>query len=94
MEHETYWLAWHIILAGQAHKFWTIMDYFGTPENAWLAEDREFSSLPTPRVSNHKEMLQRRRDCDLSKIAYELERQDCKTIFYADPDYPRQLENI
>ncbi len=89
-----YWLAWHIILAGQARKFWTIIKHFGTPKAAWHAPDSEFNSLVGARQANNKEMLARRRNCDLSRVASYLDGKEAGVILYEDTEYPGQLKNI
>ncbi len=94
MDDKIYWLAWHIVLAGQARKFWTIMKHFGTPENAWGAPDNEFNAFEGLRPSNNIEMLVRRKNCDLSKVASYLNNKEIKVLFYTDADYPGQLKNI
>ncbi len=94
MGDKIYWLAWHNILAGQARKFWTIMEHFGTPENAWRAPDSKFNALEGSRPSDNMEMLVRRRNCDLSKVASYLNNREITVLFYTDADYPEQLKNI
>ena len=90
MDSKVYWLAWHLVLAGQARKFWKIMKHFGTPENAWLAKEPEFDIL----AGSSGEMLQRRKSYDLSKVAQQLNHPKYKTLLHSDPDYPKQLQNI
>jgi DNA processing protein len=94
LDDKIYWLAWHIVLAGQARKFWTIMEHFGTPENAWRAPDQEFIGLAGSRPTNQVDMLERRRNCDLSKVASYLDKQENTVLFYTDAAYPEQLKNI
>ncbi|AGL01268.1 DNA-processing protein DprA [Desulfoscipio gibsoniae] len=94
MNEKIYWLAWHIILAGQARKFWTIMEHFGTAKHAWCAPDSDFNYLAGSRQGNNGAMLVRRKQCDLSKVASYLDDKDTSVIFYHDAEYPGQLKNI
>lgn len=94
LEDKIYRLAWHCILAGQARKFWTIMEHFGTPENAWRAPDHEFNGLTGSRPVSHLDMLERRKNCDLSKVAGYLEQQKMTVLFHSDVGYPELLKNI
>lgn len=94
MDDKIYWLAWHIVLAGQARKFWAIMNYFGTPKEAWLAPDSEFNSLTGSRHNNVGKMLERRKNCDLSTVASYLNNNKVTVLFYTDNRYPGQLKNI
>jgi len=94
MDDKIYWLAWHMLLAGQARKFWTIMEHFGTPGNAWRAPDSEFKALPGSRPSNNTELLVRRKNFDLSKLNSYLNDPKVALLLYTDADYPGQLKNI
>lgn len=94
LKSEVYWLAWHLILAGQARKFWAIMDHFGTPEEAWYAPDKEFNFLAGHRSFNLGELLARRRHTDLSKVANYLKDGEIITLLFNDSSYPEPLKNI
>lgn len=97
MEHtkKVYWLAWHIILAGQARRFWQIMDYFGDPVQAWRAPDGDFKTL-SGIPAGRDETMDRRRNTNLDQVAAFLDRDVKQTslLFYTDEDYPEQLKNI
>ncbi|TYO97914.1 DNA-processing protein DprA [Desulfallas thermosapovorans] len=94
MDEKIYWLAWHIVLAGQARKFWAIMKYFGTPKTAWLAPDSEFDSLTGSHHNKAGKMLERRKNCDLFTVASYLNNNKMSVLFYTDNRYPEQLKNI
>ncbi|WP_313885466.1 DNA-processing protein DprA [Desulfallas sp. Bu1-1] len=93
-EDKVYWLAWHMILAGQANKFWRIMDHFGNPREAWYAPDREFGCLAKAHRNNLGELLSRRKDLNLHELANYLNHKDIKIIFFSDEGYPEQLKTI
>lgn len=95
MNNKVYRLAWHIILAGQARKFWAIMEFFNNdPERAWLAPDEEFNFLRNIRPFNLGELLIRRKKTDIPKVANYLEDRELNIIFFNDSGYPEQLKNI
>ena len=96
MNDKVYWLAWHIILAGQARKFWKIINYFGDAVRAWHAADGEFGSSSGLLSENFNRLLQRKRNTDLDQVAGYLEnkKSDISLLFYNDGDYPEQLKNI
>ncbi|MCL2337045.1 MAG: DNA-processing protein DprA [Firmicutes bacterium] len=93
---QVYWLAWHMILAGQARRFWEIIDHFGGPAQAWRAPDQDFGTLSGMSAERWAGALDRRRDLDLDQVAACLDRNDkpMSLLFYADQDYPAQLKNI
>ncbi len=95
-EEKIYWLAWHAVLAGQARKFWEIIDFFGSAEQAWHAKDDEFKFYTGLLVDNRSKVLKRRRSTDLDKVAAFLENRNngVYVLFYGEEDYPKQLNNI
>ena len=90
------WLAWHIILAGQARRFWEIMNRFGDPVKAWYAPDNEFGTASGLLAGYRNETLERRRNTNLNQVAAFLDSSNKETslLFYTDADYPEQLKNI
>jgi len=98
MEHskKVYWLAWHMVLAGQARRFWEIIDHFGDPARAWSAPDEDFGTLSGMLVGHRCETLDRRHNTDLDRVAAFLDCGDkqMSLLFYTDEGYPEQLKNI
>lgn len=96
MDERVYWLAWHIVMAGQARRFWEIIDHFGDPVRAWQAPDEEFGPSSGLMAGYRNEALERRRKTDLERVAAELEQPGAKIslLFYHDSGYPEQLRNI
>lgn len=96
MNEKVYWLAWHIILAGQARRFWEIIDHFGDPVTAWRAPDSAFGPASGLPAGCGKEVLDRRRRTDLARVEDFLEDENniISLLFYTDGDYPDQLKNI
>ncbi|MFA7467031.1 MAG: DNA-processing protein DprA [Desulfotomaculaceae bacterium] len=95
-KNKVYWLAWHIILAGQARRFWEIINHFGDPAKAWYAPDKEFGTVPGMPARYHNDILNRRRNTNLDQVAAFLDSGNKKIslLFYTDEDYPEQLKNI
>jgi len=94
MEEKVYWLAWHIILAGQASKFWEIKERFGSLRDAWQAPDKEFGFLSSMQGGKASDFLARRSATDLHEVANCLNNKTHKIIFFTDAAYPEQLRHI
>lgn len=93
-EEKVYWLAWQKILAGQASKFWRIMDHFGNARDAWCAPAREFVCLSNVQRNNFEELLNRRANINLHELANYLNQKEFNIVFFSDEDYPGQLKTI
>lgn len=89
-----YWLAWHTILAGQSTRFWSIINHFGGPREAWQAPDQKFDFLNYRHRQGLGALMERRKKIDLDLVASYLDTGDMETIFFAGPGYPEQLMNI
>ncbi|WP_027363826.1 DNA-processing protein DprA [Desulfotruncus alcoholivorax] len=94
MEERVFWLAWHYILAGQAQRFWEIINYFESPKEAWFAAEKDFMFLKGMHRRDASNLLLRRQQTDLSEVASWLMDSRFGVLLFNDSQYPEQLKNI
>ena len=94
MDERVFWLAWHYILAGQAQRFWEIINYFGSPKEAWFADEKDFLFLKGLHRRDTANLLLRRKQSNLDDIAAWLSDDRFSVLFFYDNQYPEQLKNI
>lgn len=94
MDERVYWLAWHNILAGQAQRFWEIINYFESPKKAWFAAEKDFLFLRGMHRRDASKLLLRRQQTDLTEVAAWLTDNRFSVLLFTDCQYPEQLKNI
>lgn len=94
MDERVFWLAWHYILAGQSQRFWEIINYFASPEEAWFAAEKDFLFLKGLHRRDVSNLLLRRQRTDLSEVASWLMDNRFSVLLFNDCQYPEQLKNI
>ena len=89
-----YWLAWNKISDIGPKRFYKLIKYFGTAENAWKAKSEEISKVLnlshkiSSRICEEKNNINLNRELDL------LDRYKTKILTIEDDLYPKNLKEI
>ena len=71
-----------------------LLDYFQTPEEVFLAPEKEILAFPDLNIVQKQELLQSRSTWDLEKKQHQLRMQGIRFISSSMEAYPEKLRNI
>lgn len=89
-----YWLAWQLLMPGSASKLWSVIKYFGSPKEAWNAQDKELVPVLESKPNTARDILQRKSGIEPDKELEKLKDNNIEFICYDDLDYPDSLRTI
>lgn len=89
-----YWLAWNRISELGAKRFFKLMEYFGTAEEAWRAKKEEIVKLLNLSPAIAERIFQERDTLEINKELELLERYKTKVLTVKDDSYPERLKEI
>ncbi|MBC7106636.1 MAG: DNA-protecting protein DprA [Firmicutes bacterium] len=93
MGERLYWLAWQLLMPGQARRVWEIVGAAGGPRRAWEATAEALAHILGDR-GRAAELAARRGAVDPVGALEHLEAGGLRVLTFADGDYPEQLRTI
>lgn len=91
---KNYWLAWQLLLPGQASKLWTLVEYFGSPKKAWHARKKDLLSILRLRSHTMKNFNQAHSSIDPVQKLNWLSKNNIEYVCYDDANFPEILRTI
>jgi len=89
-----YWLAWNKISDIGPKRFYKLIKYFGTAENAWKAKSEEISEVLNLSHKISSRICEEKNNIDLNRELDLLDRYKTKILTIEDDLYPENLREI
>jgi DNA processing protein len=89
-----YWLAWQWVLPGQAKVVYELVNYFGSAQGAWEAQEKHLSRIPQISGERAARITQRKSKVPLGGLAEKLQKLNMDFCCFNESGYPRQLRSI
>lgn len=94
MDTRRFWLYWQLLLPGGGRKAWQLIEYFGSPKEAWLASEADLSAVPFLGPEKARALVNKRNNLPLERIIDYLNNIKCSFFTIDDDNYPSMLKNI
>jgi len=89
-----YWLAWNKISLLGAKRFYKLLEYFGTVEEAWRTKSEEIIKLLNLPPASAEKIFQEKDALNVDKELELLNRYQIKVVTVKDASYPERLKQI
>jgi len=94
MQEKAFWLAWQILLPGQAKRIWYLVERFGSPKTAWEASANELVKTGGCSTEVALNLDRKKKDIEPEVEMARLYKEEIGYITYQEPSYPGPLKNI
>lgn len=94
MDDRIYWLGLQFLMPGAGKRLWKLVEYLGSPRNAWEAGVKELSGAPGMGEEVPEGLVRRRSQLDPVREAARLEAMGITFLCHNDPGYPENLLKI
>lgn len=81
-------------MPGAGRRVWEIINYFGSPEQAWQASQNRLAAIPLLGREGARRLVKRRESLQYHRLLSYLEKINCQIITIADSGYPPLLKAI
>ncbi len=89
-----YWLGVQTIMPGWGRRAWSMIRYFGTARDFWMAPESEILSYPSGSRKARERLVLRRNSLDLAKEEEKIKRAGITYVTIKDKNYPEDLKFI
>ncbi|MCL4440339.1 MAG: DNA-processing protein DprA [Firmicutes bacterium] len=94
MQNRQYWIYWQMLMPGAGRRVWDLVNYFGSPKQAWEAAESELSEIPFIGRDGAKKLVKRRESLQYGKLVEHLKKLNCAVFTIEDEAYPSLLKTI
>lgn len=94
MNDRLYWLGWQVLMPGSGRRLWSLIEHFGSPEEAWKAPPKDLEGALRLDGERAADLARRRAAVDPVEFAAGLEKTGITFICYNEPGYPANLSFI
>jgi len=94
LQNREYWIYWQLLMPGAGRRVWDLVNYFGSPKQAWQATESELSEVPFVGRDGAQKLVKRRESLRYDRLIQYLNKLNCAIITIEDDTYPSLLKTI
>ncbi|AEG60123.1 DNA-processing protein DprA [Desulforamulus ruminis] len=94
LNNRQFYICWQLLLPGYGRRIWEIIDFFGSPRQAWEASEKDLSQISFLGSQGAQRLIRQRENINYEHIIQHCENIGCSIVTMVDESYPPLLKAI